>query len=685
AAIDDIMNVFQDENYKDRIAIFHYGGHANDYSVLLESFAGGRVPAYRDGLISFFARQKGIKLVFLNACSTEQHAIELKKAGITAVIGTSQAINDEVATGLAIRFYHGIANGFNLERAWQEAEDYIKIKYGSSNFGALYHWEQQEKHEDRFPWNIYFKEGAEKVKEWNLPDAVNDPLFGLPPLPRTYKLPDKPFLFLNPYQRKHAELFFGRSYYIRELYNRVTDKNSSPIILLYGQTGVGKSSLLEAGLLPRLEESHTLLYIRRFQGKGLLRTLEEALNNHLSPLKKDIKKPTIGKKWKLIEFKTKKPLVIILDQVEQVYTHMNKFLPHDFDDFMAALKTVFENPAIYPGGKLVLGYRKEYHPEIDEQFKRNELDRTRLFLQPLDRQGIVEVVTGLTKTKRLREKYNLKISQEDQLPMIIATELLKDKNSPVAPTLQIILTRMWDTSEKNEFSTVHEFSLDQYQALRKEGLLMEDFFKRQMKKLGNWNREVIESGLALDVLKFHTTELGTACTRDIQEIRRTYPHREDIIADLVKQLEHLYLLTDTRYSKNETSLAHDTLAPIVIKEYNDSDEPGPRAFRILTTKIEGFKKNRDKIWLDDVDLDIVEQGKKGVRVLDPDEKELLEISRECKKQRERRDRIRKKIRVTLIFFIIVFAVVAAWQWKEASDREKIARASSYISKAQLKL
>ena len=40
ATADDIFRVFQDPEFRDRIAVFHYGGHANGYQLLLES-AGG--------------------------------------------------------------------------------------------------------------------------------------------------------------------------------------------------------------------------------------------------------------------------------------------------------------------------------------------------------------------------------------------------------------------------------------------------------------------------------------------------------------------------------------------------------------------------------------------------------------------------------------------------------------------
>ena len=34
--VDRIFDVFQSEKYRDRIAIFHYGGHAESYKLLLE-------------------------------------------------------------------------------------------------------------------------------------------------------------------------------------------------------------------------------------------------------------------------------------------------------------------------------------------------------------------------------------------------------------------------------------------------------------------------------------------------------------------------------------------------------------------------------------------------------------------------------------------------------------------------
>ncbi len=122
ATVKQLLDTFQE--YGNRIAIFHYGGHADGYQLLLETLStlpvvaphngiavsgGGNSVAHGEGLVSFLAKQKGLQLIFFNGCSTEQQAQELVGAGIPAVIGTNNAIDDEVATDLAIRFYNGIA------------------------------------------------------------------------------------------------------------------------------------------------------------------------------------------------------------------------------------------------------------------------------------------------------------------------------------------------------------------------------------------------------------------------------------------------------------------------------------------------------------------------------------------------------------------------------------------------
>ncbi len=111
--VENILDVFQE--YQDRIAIFHYSGHADSYELLLATLTGEHTTAHREGLVSFLARQKGLQLVFLNGCYSQPQALDLIAAGLPAVVGTSQKIDDGVATKLSVRFYQGMAAGLGAD------------------------------------------------------------------------------------------------------------------------------------------------------------------------------------------------------------------------------------------------------------------------------------------------------------------------------------------------------------------------------------------------------------------------------------------------------------------------------------------------------------------------------------------------------------------------------------------
>ena len=55
----------------------------------------------------------------------------------------------------------------------------------------------------------------------------------------------------RPFERSERNLFFGRDREISELLSLVT---SSRIVLCYAPSGAGKTSLINAGLQPRLEK-----------------------------------------------------------------------------------------------------------------------------------------------------------------------------------------------------------------------------------------------------------------------------------------------------------------------------------------------------------------------------------------------------------------------------------------------
>jgi WD40 repeat protein len=127
-----------------------------------------------------------------------------------------------------------------------------------------------------------------------------------------------PFKFLDSYTLADRNIFFGRDQEIAELYRRVFE---SKILLVYGVSGTGKSSLINCGLASRFDESDWLpLYIRR--GSNIIDSLNDAINKQaLTPLKKS---QSVTDKLQSIYLDHFKPVYLLFDQFEEIFIFGNQ-------------------------------------------------------------------------------------------------------------------------------------------------------------------------------------------------------------------------------------------------------------------------------------------------------------------------------------------------------------------------
>ncbi len=163
ARIQDITrNIIQ---FKDRIHIFHYGGHAESEQLLLAD-----QEANADGVAQLLARQSNLKLVFLNGCSTKAQVKLLLDLGIPAVIATSVPVEDPAAKAFADVFYDALASDHTIEESFKLAAANHRtrknilpeIHRGQGRAAAL-------PAEEDLPWGLYVKDDTSDVLEWKLP------------------------------------------------------------------------------------------------------------------------------------------------------------------------------------------------------------------------------------------------------------------------------------------------------------------------------------------------------------------------------------------------------------------------------------------------------------------------------------------------------------------------------------
>lgn len=123
-----------------------------------------------------------------------------------------------------------------------------------------------------------------------------------------------PFKFLEPYGRKDHKYFFGRDEEIDQLYEMIFETN---FILVYGQSGTGKTSLISAGLAGRFDSTDWLdITIRRGNHDIRTSTMEILRGKAKTPIKEGA---SIKDAVESIFLDYYKPVYLIFDQLEELF------------------------------------------------------------------------------------------------------------------------------------------------------------------------------------------------------------------------------------------------------------------------------------------------------------------------------------------------------------------------------
>ena len=636
------------QKHGERLVAFHFAGHADGYQLMVEAEEGeGTTNIYSEGFSRFLAATApNLKLVFLNACATRGQVDDFLEQGIPLVMATSQAIEDRVARQFAVHFYTRLAKGSTIRMAYESFGHLHAIQ--RTPLRSLYLLGQENL--DAFPWELYPKAGAEKARDWSLPKATNNCLFFLPELPADIRLPRHPYKGIQSYGREDAGVFWGRSCMIKDLYDEVTTVNikSSPMMLFYGSSGVGKSSLLRAGLLPRIEGKYDVLYAARNRASSLAHQLQAYLS---------VDKPEqVARAWARKEEAAGKPLLIFLDQVEEVYTEPGPDKVEEMREFGKLIQKVFSGPdKIRIRGKVILSFREEYLARVEDDLTHEIPFLIRkFFVRRLSRNEIIEVIEGP------KNEYRLAVDRE--LSIRIADDLTEDETSAIAPVLQILLNKMWEEARESDPPV---FTQELYQNLKKEGQLLDYFVQEQLSELRTWNDQAVDSGLIHDLLFFHTTEIGTSRMHDFEALLQRYAHHSrEYLAELLAVMRRKYLLNTSGGAAADPAavrLTHDILAPLVRREYNNSIRPGQTAAKLVRSKMEAGK---EKIPFNDTELKIIDEGRIGMRALTTDEVTFIN---ECFARNQQLQRNRRILTGTLFGVLLVLFAVSGFFYKQNRD------------------
>jgi energy-coupling factor transporter ATP-binding protein EcfA2 len=278
-------------------SIVHFSGHGESQGLILENDAGKKQLVGTEALAQFFALFPSIECVLLNACYSEVQAEAIHQS-VNCVIGMSQEIGDRAAINFAVGFYDALGASWSYQQCFDMACNAIALA------GIP---------ESATP-RIKIKQDSEKPSNPEYEDL------------------SCPYKGLSHFETEDADFFYGRDVFIEELLAAAKTKNFIPIL---GDSGSGKSSLVFAGLVPRLQEKEPWVVIQFRPEKDPFHSLAWALmpfytqsidadqfaeSRRLSDLLQNRKVPLADVFKRIQENHPQDRVLLIADQFEEIYT-----------------------------------------------------------------------------------------------------------------------------------------------------------------------------------------------------------------------------------------------------------------------------------------------------------------------------------------------------------------------------
>jgi len=379
-----------------------------------------------------------------------------------------------------------------------------------------------------------------------------------------------PFKFLDSYGIRDKDVFFGREKEVDALYALVF---KTPLTLLYGLSGTGKTSIIQCGLANRFDGPDWLpFFIRREQdiNQSLRKALLDALGE---PSTADLP----GLISALFDDYLR-PAYLIFDQFEELFILGS---PEEQALFAAGLRQLLDRKLPC---RIILVIREEYLGQLYPLEKEiPTLFDHRLRIEPMNNARVQEVL------EKSFDKFNIALeAPAAELRQAIIDKVSAGKSGIQLPYLQVYLDmlyredyrRDYGERERGEELPPLEFTRQEIEDFGKIDDVLDKFLREQA--------EVLQAELAAAfpgllakavrlVLDAFVTEDGTKRPVFLQaqegELRPEAPFlalfpeiSPPALTGCLRRLEQSRLL---RITENSAELAHDSLAALIDRQRTD--------------------------------------------------------------------------------------------------------------------
>lgn len=305
-----------------------------------------------------------------------------------------------------------------------------------------------------------------------------------------------PFKFLDSYTKEDTNLFFGRDEEIERLYEMIFQTS---ILMIYGASGTGKTSLIQCGLASKFQAHDWLsIFVRR--GGNLNASLEKALEQQGSesankddldwlddllgdePSEEKTQKSSLAKAFETIYLQHYRPIYLIFDQFEELYILGDKAEQQQF------VQTVKEILGLEQPVKIIISIREEYLGYLyDFEKEVPQLLRKKLRVEPMNLDKVRQVMQGVNAL----ENSNIHVpnTELDALTEGIFNKIKgKDKEGNVKkgltiqlPYFQVFLDKLYlKTTDDKSRQADATFTMSTLQELGEISDVLRDFLDEQV-------------------------------------------------------------------------------------------------------------------------------------------------------------------------------------------------------------
>ena len=336
-----------------------------------------------------------------------------------------------------------------------------------------------------------------------------------------------PFKFLDPYDREDRHLFFGREKEIEELYEKTL---LAKLILVYGASGTGKTSLIHCGLSNKFTPSDWFaIFIRKGEdiGQSLFRELREKAIEEIP------EGASLQEAVESVYLDHFIPIYLIFDQFEELFIMGSQAEQQDFFDMLAQL---LRSRVVC---KVMIIIREEYLAYFsDFEATLPILFDNRYRVEAMQQSQLESVIKGTINSK----EFKIDLQEDERTVGDILDNLRSETKRVDLTNLQVYLDRLYRRevlrSQEQGREAPLRFDPKLVQEVGKLPEVLSDFLDEQTEEI---DKELNQKGLALEVLMALVTNEGTKRSMSLVSLQKLLAEKKGFAPEQVSRcIELLY-------------------------------------------------------------------------------------------------------------------------------------------------